>query len=146
MKSNQKGLTLIELVVVLLMMSIVMSTLMFGHQMAKEIAFKAKINEIAYAIESTKVHAVATGKNFNILCLEDRIVFKELPEKTIYRISLDDEMCVDVKSRYKYYRFHGSMAPVGAFTISLNHESLGKRARITVGVATGKVRIYYETL
>lgn len=147
MIGNQKGMTLIELVMVLLLMGIVGSSITIGQRMLREATLKSKANEVAMGLEYIKQSAVATGESYNICCFDHKIYVRKGIKKPMYVIQLGDGIRVPKDITGKLICFRGTMAPRdGAATIKLVDDSLKKQVRITVGVGTGKIRIYYETL
>lgn len=147
MKPNQKGYTLIELVMVLLLIALLGSGVQIGNRMVKEVTLKAKVSEVVEGIEYIKQSAVATGNTYATLCFENRVLFRKLPHNTLYKVQLGQSISVPAHMTGEhFFKFNGRMAPSKGGTLILEDKSLGKRARITVGIATGKVRVYYETI
>lgn len=146
MKPNQKGYTLIELVMVLLLMALLGSGVQISNRMVKAVTLKAKTSEVVEGIEYIKQSAVATGNTYAIICFEDRILFRKLPHDTLYKVQLGKNIRVPAdRVGEHFFVFRGTMATKGD-TLILKDKSLRKQARITVGIATGKVRVYYETI
>lgn len=144
---NQKGMTLVELVMVLLLIGIAGSSITIGQHMLQEVTLKAKANEVVTGLEYIKESAVATGEQYNVFCFENRILVRKGMEKPLYTIRLGNGIRIPNGITGQWIRFRGTMAPCdGAATIKLIGNSLKKQVRITVGVGTGKVRVYYETL
>ena len=147
MKPNQKGYTLIELIMVLLLIALLGSGVQIGNRMVKEVTLKAKVNEVVEGIECIKQSAVSTGNTYAIMCFENRVLFRKLPHDTLYKVQLGQSITVPGNMTGEhFFKFNGTMAPSKAGTLILKDKSLGKQARITLGVATGKVRVYYETI
>jgi len=147
MKPNEKGYTLIELVIVLLLIALLGSGVQIGNQMVKEVTLKAKVSEVVKGIECMKQSAAATGNTYAMICFENRVLFRKLPHDTLYKVQLGKGIKVPANMTGEhFFKFNGTMAPSKGGTLILKDKSLGKQARITVGVATGKVRIYYETI
>lgn len=144
---NQKGYTLIELVMVLLLIALLGSGVQIGNRMVKEVTLKAKVSEVVKGIEYIKQSAVTTGNTYAIICFENRVLFRQLPHDTLYKVQLGQHIAVPASMTGEhFFQFTGTMAPSKAGTLILKDKSLRKQARITVGVATGKVRVYYETI
>ena len=147
MKPNQKGYTLIELVMVILLMALLGSGVQIGNRMVKEVTLKAKVNEVVKGIECMKQSAVATGNLYAIICFENRVLFRKLPHDTLYKVQLGKDITVPASMIGDHlFKFNGTMAPSKGGTLILRDKSLRKQARITVGIATGKVRVYYEVI
>lgn len=147
MKPNQKGYTLIELIMVLLLIALLGSGVQIGNRMVKEVTLKAKVNEVVEGIECIKQSAVSTGNTYAMICFENRVLFRKLPHDTLYKVQLGQSITVPANMTGEhFFKFNGTMAPSKAGTLILKDKSLGKQARITLGVATGKVRVYYETI
>ena len=146
MKPNQKGYTLIELVMVLLLIGLLGSGVQIGNRMVKEVTLKAKASEVVAGIEYIKQSAVATGNTYAIICFENRVLFRELPDNTLYKVQMGQSITVPAHMTGEhFFIFRGTMATQGG-TLILKDKSLRKQVRITVGIATGKVRVYYETI
>lgn len=147
MKSNQRGYTLLELVIVGLLIALLGSSIQISNRMLKEVTLKAKVSEVVEGIEYMKQSAIATGNNYALICSDHYILFKGLPYDTLFTVQLGENITVpaDITGKY-FFRFNGTMAPSGAGTLTLRDKSLRRQARITVGVATGKIRVYYETI
>lgn len=146
MKPNQRGYTLIELVMVLLLIALLGSGIQVGNQMVKEVILKTKASEVVAGIEYMKQTAVATGNTYAIICFENRVLFRKLPHDTLYKVQLGQSITVPAHMTGEhFFIFRGTMATKGD-TLILKDKSLGKQVRITVGIATGKVRVYYETI
>ncbi len=144
---NQNGMTLIELIMVLLLMGIIGSSVTVGTRMLQEVTLKAKVHEVVTGLEYVKQSAVATGEAYNVCCFEHKIYVRKGIEKAAYVIRLGDGIRVPKDITGMLIRFNGTMAPSdGAATIKLVDDSLKKQVRITVGVGTGKIRVYYEAL
>ena len=147
MKPSQKGYTLIELVTVLLLMALLGCGVQIGNRMVKEVTLKAKVSEIVKGIEYIKQSAAVTGNTYAIICFENRILFRKLPHDTLYKVQLGQNIRVPAHMTGEhFFKFKGTMAPSKGGTLILKDKSLRKQARITVGIATGKVRVYYETI
>lgn len=147
LKSNQRGYTLIELVMVCLLIALLGSSIQIGNRMLKEVTLKAKVSEVVEGIEYMKQSAVATGNTYALICFENGIWFRRLPNDTYYKIQLGKNITVPADMRGEhFFKFKGTMAPSKGGTLILKDKALGKQARITLGIATGKIRVYYETI
>lgn len=147
LKPNQKGYTLIELIVVLLLVALLGSGIQIGNRLVKEVTLKAKVNEVVEGIECIKQSAVSTGNTYAIMCFENRVLFRKLPHDTLYKVQLGQSIKVPANMTGEhFFKFNGTMAPSKGGTLILKDKSLGKQARITLGIATGKVRVYYEKI
>ena len=147
MKSNQKGYTLIELVIVCLIIALLGSSIQIGNRMLKEVTLKAKVSEVVEGIEYMKQSAAATGHTYALICFENSIWFRRLPDDTCYKVQLGKNITVPAEMRGPhFFKFKGTTAPSKGGTLILKDKSLKKQVRITLGIATGKVRVYYETI
>ena len=152
-KKKEKGYTLIEMVCVILLMSLMSSSLMVGSKLLDELALQTKVKEVVAGIEYAKQAAALTGEKYNLFFLQNHILVRkgtwDKPIYTIYlepnqKVSFNKEVVSD--SINQSIAFNGTFATGDAGTIQIQNESLGKQARITVGVATGKVKVYYEKI
>lgn len=144
---NQKGMTLIELVMVIVLIGVVGSGVTVGQRMLREVTLEAKVKEVVTGLEYIKRSAVATGQQYNVVCFENRVLVRRGIDRPLYTIRLGDHIKVPYGITGQWIRFKGTVAPSGgAATITLVDEILRKKVDITVGVATGKVRLYYKTL
>lgn len=116
-----------------------------GSKQLERITFNNKVKEVVSGIEYIKSAAALTGVSFTSYCFTDSVWFrKEL--KTVNEIFLEDTMQIPKGITGKKLNFSGTIAPEKAGTIIINNTHLKMRARITVGVATGKVRVYLEEI
>ena len=147
MKSNQRGYTLLELVGVSLLIALLVSSVQISNKMLKEVTLKAKVSEVVEGIEYMKQSAVATGNWYALMYSNQSIWFVKQPGDALFKVELGQNITVraPVTGAY-FFKFSGTMAPSKADTLILKDQSLGKQARITLGVATGKIRVYYETI
>lgn len=142
---KQSGFTLIESLLVVLLMGIMSLMLFTGSRQLERITFNNKVKEVVSGIEYIKSAAALTGVSFTSYCFTDSVWFrKEL--KTVNEIFLEDTMQIPRGITGKRLNFSGTIAPEKAGTIIINNTHLKMRARITVGVATGKVRVYLEEI
>lgn len=141
-----KGFTLIEIVCVIILLGLLTPLVGIKGQEAISRAHLNKVvNEIVIGIEESKIYAVQTGKQYNLYCFSNRVLLRQ---GITYRrkICIPEGITIPDNITGKWIRFKGSFAPVRAGTIELHCKKLNKRVRITVGVATGKVRVYEESL
>lgn len=149
---NQKGFSFLELIIVILLSSIIGSGVVFSARMIEEAQFRALVTEVAQGIKCAQQRAVATGKQYNIYCTKQKIYIRQGNNIPLYKIEVGDEVTIPVKNADgtlmtgKDIKFYGKMAPSQAGTIVLIHQSLKKRARITIRVATGKTTVYFESI
>lgn len=143
MNSNQRGFTLLELIIVCLLIALLGSSIQIGNRMLREVTLKSKVNEVVEGIEYIKQSAVATGNAYGLSCLNNCILFNRLPNDTLYKVQFGQDITILGDD---FFKFNGTMAPSKAGTLILRDKSLGKQVRITLGVATGKIRVYYETI
>ena len=153
MQKKEKGYTLIEMVFVILLISLMSASLSVGSRWLDEIALQAKVKEVMSGIEYAKQAAALTGEKYNLFFLQNRIlVRKGVWDKPIYTIYLEPNQKVffnreaRLDSIQQSITFNGTLATGDAGTIQIQNESLGKQARITIGVATSTVRVYYEKI
>ncbi|WP_069998212.1 pilus assembly FimT family protein [Cellulosilyticum sp. I15G10I2] len=143
---NQKGFTLLEIVVVTLLVTIGGSCIKLGMGYAEEIRFTALVKEVERGIRSAQHMANLTGREYNIVCTEKAVYIRSGIQPAIYKFSMDKHVTIPRDITGKQISFAGKMAPSKGGTIELVNKALSKRARITIRVATGKTTVYFEKL
>lgn len=148
MKPQEKGYTLVELVIIILLFSLAVSSITWSERRIQEIAFETKINEVVSGIEYLKHRAAVTGTSCSIRWFENRILFMDERSRTIFKIYMEDGQSIDKtkSSSTNPLYFNGTMAPEKGITLAIKEVNLKKRGCITVELATGKIRIYYQKL
>lgn len=150
MKQKQKGYTLLEMIIVLLLLSIVSLPVMLSTRKLEDMALQIKAKEVVALIEYAKQAAATTGEQYNICCFENRVIVKKGMDSAVYKVYLEDNQYIPLgATKYDSIQtmyFKGKMATGEVGKIYIRNVSLGKEAIITVGVATGKVRVYYEPI
>lgn len=131
---------------VIFIMGLLGSMIGYSIEMVQQVAFESKVNEVVQAVEYVKHHAVMTGRQYNTFCFENRILIRRERDKPIYTIYLDKGMYIPQYITGRFLIFDGSAVVDQAGTIEMISKPLKKKARITVGVATSKVRVYYEEI
>lgn len=140
---KQKGFVLIELVLIMLLSGIVATAAFVGFKMVEEARFECAVTKVMHQIEVAKQSAVLTGEQYNVISFDHRI-FLTHGGYQISKIDLGDSMRIPNDITGHFIKFKDSFAPQKAGTILIMDQILGKQARITVGVGTGMVRVYYE--
>lgn len=146
MKNNIKGYTLIEMVMVLLLMGIMGYMVIIGNRMLDRTILEAKVNQVTKGIEYAKQAAATSGRQYNVFFFKNRVLVRQGMEKPIYTIHLVDDQRIYAKSGDQMILFAGDITTKDACTIKIINDKLGEQAKITVDVATSKVRVYYEKI
>ncbi len=141
---NQKGFSVLEVVLVMLLIGIGGACASPKTQQVEEIRFRALARQVEKGIISAQYMAISTGREYNILCTEKAVYVRPGFQKAIYKFDMGRHVTIPRNITGKKISFNGSMAPSKGGTIELVNASLRKRARITVRIATGKTTIYYE--
>lgn len=140
---KQKGGTLLEVVCVMALMGTLFVATCMSSRMVEKIRFDAKVYEVVSCIEFAKQSAIMTGKQYGLLSYEGNVYCLH-KARCIKKVALDDKMRIPHDITGQWLWFNGSIAPRKAGTILIKDSELGVCARITVGVGTGMVRVYYE--
>lgn len=143
---RQKGFTLLEVVSVILIMGMMSYSMKLSATYLEEVQFKHLVEEVEKGVICAQQMAAMTGENYKVCCMAHEIYIKKGIEKPLYTFKVDDEITLPGSMTGGEIYFHGKMAPQKGGTIELIHTKLHKKARITVRIATGKTRIYYEKL
>lgn len=141
-----KGYTLIEVLAVILMIGIIGSSIQVGSAYVQRVAFETLVKEVEKGIINAQQRAVATGRQYNVYCTEKKVYIRQGVNPPIYLFQMGEEVTIPIHITGKHIKFNGTMAPSKAGTIEFLHRSLGKKARITIRVATGKTTVYFEAL
>lgn len=144
---QDKGYTLVETLMVILLVVCIGFSVQVGNHMLRETRLKAKGNEIAEGIYYANHCAQTTGKMYNTLCFKNRILVREGNlSPAIFTIQIEPSMNLNATKSGMHIIFNGRKAIDKAGTIYLYDHEIGKQVRITIGVATNKVRVYYEKI
>jgi len=141
---NEKGFSLIECILVILLMGVIGLTAFKGNELLEQVRFECKVCEVIHEIEYAKNAAISTGGQYSVISYDHRIYVTHKGYQ-LKKIDLGNAMRIPNDITGHLINFKDSMAPGKAGTILIKNESLKKQARITVGVGTGMVRVYYET-
>ena len=140
---KQKGITLIETVVVVGLLSIIMGAGLMNTSIVHNVRFNKAVNEVEQALIYARQATVMTGNEHNIYCFSNRVFVRRGIQKPIYIVDLGEEVYIPDGCTGKKIFFCESMAVVKAGTIELISKAIKRKAEITVGIATGKVRTRY---
>ena len=149
---NQKGYSLLEVILVILLSSIIGSSIVVTTKFVEEVRFKTLVSEVEAGIRQAQRYAVATGEQYDVQCQEKKIIVKASDKSCIHEIKIDSQIIVALKDEKgkemtgKRLGFHASMAPLKAGTIVLVDHQIKQKALITVRVATGKTTVYFEAI
>jgi len=150
---KEEGYSLIEMIVVMALVGLMGSCFMFSSKWVEHLALRSKGEEIVAGIEYVKQAAALSGQSYNLFFIDDRVlVRKGIWDKPIYTIDLASNQKISFhhkdspKGWQQNITFNGTIATEDAGTIKLQNVTIGEQVRITVGVATSKVRVYYEKI
>jgi len=143
---KQKGFSLLEMVLVMLLLSIgVLCTTMHALYV-EEVKFTTLVKQVETGIKSAQYMANITGREYNIFCTEKVVYIRPGYLKAIYVLNMGKNVTIPRDITGKQISFNGVLAPSKGGTIILINTALQKRARITIRVATGKTSVYFEKL
>lgn len=140
---DERGFSLIECILVLLLFGVISTTAFAGNRMVESTRFECKVCEVMHELEYAKSAAIATGMEYVVISF-DRYIYVTYSGRQVKKIDLGSTMRVDDDITGHIIKFRDSIAPKKAGTIVIINKNLGKRARITVGVGTGMIRVYDE--
>lgn len=144
---KEAGYTLVEVAMQIILIGIMGMMVSTGNRMVRTARLESKTKEIVQAIEYAKHCAMTTGMQYYTLCASDTFfVRKGDGPVTLYTVPMDHGLYLTYSQTGHLMFFSGSKAVEAAGTILINDDHLGRQARITVGVASSKVRVYYEKM
>lgn len=144
MSIKQKGYTLVELVVVILLIGVMGSMMQIGNKMIEHIALETSVQQVTKGIEYAKQAAAVSGQQYNVFFHENRVLVRKGIEKPIYTIRLPKNQRIYVRMGEQMVMFDGDITTKDAQTIKIINDNLNRQARLTVDIATSKIRVYYE--
>lgn len=143
----EKGYTLIEMVIVLLLIGIVGSGIMISYKEAGRVALETTAHQIVQAIEYAKQAAAISGQQYNVLILDDHVSIRNERSDATHTIYLTQNQELKAPNLKDYMIvFAGDISTHDAQTLKIIDKSIKRQARITIDVATSKVRVYYEKI
>ncbi len=140
---KQNGFTLIEVVVTIGLISVMMGTGIMTISLVNNARFRSAVDQVEQAVIYAREATVTTGREHNIYCFSNRVLVRRGIEKPIYTVQLGQEVYIPDNCTGKKLYFCDSMAVARAGTIELVSKTTGRKAKITVSVATSKVRTRY---
>ena len=144
---KEKGYTLVEMIIVILLIGMIGCSVQIGTHRLRVAALKAKGYEVAEGIYYASRCAELTGNMYNSLCFENRVLIREDNlSPAIFTIRMDPHMEVYATKTGVMIIFDGRKAIERAGTIYIYDKGIRRQMRITVGVATNKIRVYYEKM
>lgn len=143
---KQKGFSLLEMVLVILLMSIGISCAAMNTHYVEEMRFSTLVKQVERGIKSAQYMANSTGREYNVLCTEKCVYIRPGYKKAVYVFDMGEHVTIPRDITGKQISFSGTLAPSKGGTIILVNTALQKRARITIRIATGKTTIYFEKL
>ncbi len=143
---EQRGYTLIEVIVVIALLGIVLSSINISTKWVQNVQFKTAVRQVEEGLIYVRQAAVKTGKQYNLYCFSNRVLIRRGVEKPIYTIYLSKGMSIPDNITGKHLIFRGSMASPKTGTISIIHQGIKQQADITVYIATGKIAVKYKAL
>lgn len=145
---NSKGFTLLELIMVICIISIVSCVVILNGNVLSNHREKKELKELINDLNYTRNNAIIESKKY---------IFTIGPDENYYSIHRVENMAKLVKKKeftngIKILKtslknnntsFNSTGAPSNAGTINLEN-SKGEEIEITIGVATGKIRVYFK--
>ena len=143
---DSKGYSLVEMIMVIFLIGMLGSFVEVGSKLLMEAKFQATVTEVERGLNMARQMAVGTGRQYNVLCIGNRVLIRRSIEEPLHRIYGGQSMQLSCSTSDKLILFDGHAAPSKAGTITVKHKGLKKQARITVRIATGKTTVYIEPL
>lgn len=145
---NSKGFTLLELIMVICIISIVSCVVILNGNVLSNHKEKKELKELINDLNYTRNNAIIESKKY---------ILTFIPNKNYYLIHKVENKEIIVKKKeftngIKILKtslkgdkiiFNSTGAPSNAGTINLEN-SKGEEIEITIGVATGKIRVYFK--
>lgn len=149
MAKGEQGYSLLSVIIILTLMGVMAAMgLKTSTQLIEQVKFEKQVEAVAHGIEMMKHYAVRTQKQYNVCCLENRILLRQGINKPMKTIRLGENIKIpDTKEltgdelRFKYTNL-----PSKGGTIVIEHKTLKRKALIKVGAASGRVRIVYKNV
>lgn len=142
---KKSGMTIIELTVVLLIIGFINLSFIIGSNWLNRIKLENKAREIISAIEYAKQASLLTGVSHSLQIKENtfRVYQNGISKKLIYKIELEPNQSLVNESNAKREILINSNGTVNqALTLNLRHKDSHQNIKITIGVATSKIRWY----
>lgn len=142
---KKSGMTIIELTVVLLIIGFINLSFIIGSSWLNRIKLENKAREIISAIEYAKQASLLTGVSHSLQIKENtfRVYQNGISKKLIYKIELEPNQSLVNESNAKREILINSNGTVNqALTLNLRHKDSHQNIKITIGVATSKIRWY----
>lgn len=142
---KKSGMTIIELTVVLLIIGFINLSFIIGSNWLNRIKLENKAREIISAIEYAKQASLLTGVSHSLQIKENtfRVYQNGMSKKLIYKIELEPNQSLVNESNAKREILINSNGTVNqALTLNLRHKDSHQNIKITIGVATSKIRWY----
>lgn len=139
------GITLIELTVVLFILGLIGSSLSMSSNWITRVKLEQKAKEIVSAIEYAKQASLTTGINYSLTIKNNKVrIYKSGATKTlVYTINLEQGQSLINETNGKTEILLNSNGAIDkAITLTLRHKDCNQIIKMTVGVATSKVRQY----
>ena len=149
MVKGEQGYSLLSVIILVTLMSIMGAMgLKISTQLIEQVKYEKQVESIAHGIEMMKHYAVRTQQQYNVYCLENRILLRQGINKPIKTIRLGETMMIpDTKELTgEELRFKYTNLPSKGGTIVIEDTVLKRRAFIKVGAASGRVRIVYHEI
>ena len=151
---NQKGVSLIEVLVVISLMGILSVAFSFSMKQIDQARFYTLADQMKLMMHTAQQHAHLKGERVRIT------VYKRLPSykqfisitannQSYYTMEVPEEVEISIgnfnqTSVIKELAFYADMSPVQGGTITLTHEGLKEQIKITLRPVTGKLTLYKE--
>lgn len=142
---KKSGMTIIELTVVLLIIGFINLSFIIGSSWLNRVKLESKAREIISAIEYAKQASLLTGVSHSLQIKENtfRVYQNGISKKLIYKIELEPNQSLVNESNAKREILINSNGTVNqALTLNLRHKDSHQNIKITIGVATSKIRWY----
>ncbi len=141
---SAKGYTLIEMVVVILLLGLMGSSIVVSSKMIDKVALDATVNQVTQGIEYAKQAAGVSGMQYNVFFFKNRMLVRQGLNKPLYKVYVFPGQEFIVPPGEEMVQFNGDITTGDSKTIYITNKKIGRQVRLTIDIATSKIRVYDE--